>query len=121
MIDHAVFAERAAIREFDDGGLSRAEAEKQTLSEIYNVLIDGIPSGVLGELIAADRLRRDMRIVAEVESSFGHVRFPWGLGWVVADGQGYRPLTMPSKPARLSSCPPWPMAASSTWLRRPSA
>ena len=84
------FAERAAILEFD-GGLTRAEAEKQALAEIYNVLIDGIPSGVLGELIAADRLRRDMRIVAEVESSFGHVRFPRGLGWVVADRQSYRP------------------------------
>jgi hypothetical protein len=92
------FAERAAILEFD-GGLSRAEAEKQALTEIYNVISDGIPSGVLGELIAADRLRRDMRIVAEVEGTFGHIRFPWGLGWVVAEGKGYRPAAS-NEPAR---------------------
>ena len=58
------FAERAAILEFD-GGLTRAEAEKQALAEIYNVISDGIPSGLLGELVGADRLRRDMRIVGE--------------------------------------------------------
>jgi hypothetical protein len=90
MIDHADFAERAAILEFDCG-LTRAEAEKQALAEIYNVVSDGIPAGVLGELVAADRLRRDARVVGEAEATFGHVRFPWGFGWVVADGQSYRP------------------------------
>ncbi len=84
------FAERAAILEFD-GGLTRAEAEKQALAEIYNMLIDGIPSGVLGELVAADRVRRDARVAGEAEATFGHVRFPWGFGWVVADGNSYRP------------------------------
>jgi hypothetical protein len=90
MIDHVDFAERAAVLEYD-GGLTRAEAEKQALFETYNVLIGGIPSGVLGELIAADRLRRDMRVAGEAEATFGHVRFPWGFGWVVADGKSYRP------------------------------
>ena len=83
------FAERAAILEYD-GGLPRADADRQALFEIYNTNIEGIPPGVLGELVAADRLRRDMRVVAEAEALFGHVRFPWGFGWVVADGHSYR-------------------------------
>jgi hypothetical protein len=84
------FAERAAILEFD-GGLSRAEAEKQALAEIYNVTIEGIPPGAFGELIIADRVRRNMRVNGEAEATFGHVRFPWGFGWVVAHDKGYRP------------------------------
>src|SRR4029434_2524059 len=82
--------ERAAILEYD-GGLSRAEAEKQALGEIYNVIYDGIPPGIMGELETADQVRRDMRVAGEAEATFGHVRFPWGFGWVVADGKTYRP------------------------------
>ena len=91
MIDHVDFAERAAILEYD-GGLTRAEAEKQALAEIYHVTIDGIPPGVLGELVAADRVRRDMRVAGEADATFGHVRFPCGFGWVVANEKGYRPV-----------------------------
>jgi len=87
---HDDFSERAAILEFD-GGLSRAEAERQALFEIYDMAIEGVPSGILGELVTADRVRRDTRMATEAEATFGHVRFPWGFGWVVADGKSYRP------------------------------
>jgi hypothetical protein len=90
MIDHVDFAERAAILEYD-GGLTRAEAERQALAEIYVNVSEGVSPGVLGELVAADRVRRDARVAGEAQATFGHVRFPWGFGWVVAEGKGYRP------------------------------
>lgn len=86
----AHFQERAAVLEYDQGML-RADAESQAVREIYDKLIEQRQSGIIGELVAADRHRRDPRICAELQAGFGHTRFPWGLGWVVADGAGYRP------------------------------
>jgi len=91
------FQERAAILEFDQG-MTRAEAEAQAVREIYDIRIKQRMPGIMGELAAADQRRRDQRISAEVEATFGPVGFSWGFGWVVAEGDGYRPA-IPDEPA----------------------
>lgn len=88
----AHFHERAGILEFDQG-MPRAAAESQAVRDIYDRLIEQHLPGIMGELVVADRRRRDLRICAELQSGFGHTRFPWGLGLVVADGAGYRPAS----------------------------
>lgn len=86
-----VFDERAAILEYD-GGLSRADAEAQTVGEFLDrKLAAGVP-GILGELARADLLRRHPDL-APVLADLGlaNVCGPaWGFGHVVAEGETYR-------------------------------
>lgn len=86
--DWGDFAERAAILEFDCG-LSRAEAEAQALREMCDQLPIPAPQGVLGELVEADRWRR--ALPADAAGLVTSARLPWGFGWVVMEGDQYRP------------------------------
>jgi hypothetical protein len=86
------FEERAAILEFDHH-LPRAAAEAQAAAELGIILPGRAPGGVLGELIAASRLRDDSR-VAPVLADLGLAgrRAPaWGVAHVVIEGTTYRP------------------------------
>lgn len=80
--------ERAAILEYECG-MSRADAETQALGELCDRAAAHVPPGILGELVAADRVRRS--VAPEVGSAVGACRLPWGFGWLVAQGERYRP------------------------------
>jgi len=88
------FEERAALLEFD-GGLSRAEAERQALAEIYHALAGcgGRAGGVLGELIRADAQRQAPALEETLHAlGLAGVRAPlWGFGSVVAEQGTWRP------------------------------
>jgi hypothetical protein len=91
---HVDFAERAAILEFD-GGLTRAEAEKQAVRELVDQLQERYRSqtGIVAELAGADH-RRSQPDLAEVLAALGltDVRSPaWGFDAVVPEGDTYRP------------------------------
>jgi hypothetical protein len=93
MVDPADFAERAAILEAD-GGFCRAEAERLALGEILDQRLAETPAGILGELLAADRMRRHPAAQeALAEARVVGRRAPaWGLGHIVsAGGPTYRP------------------------------
>jgi hypothetical protein len=90
------FAERAAIMQFD-GGLSRADAERQALVEIYDMCMSTIPPGVgvLGELLMADRQRRNPALAPSLEAmGLGHMRLPWGFAHIVREGRTHRPADL---------------------------
>ena len=88
------FEERAAVLEFD-GGLSRAEAERQALADIYQELLGcrGRARGILDELIRADARRRAPALEEALQAlGLAGVRAPlWGVGYVVAEQDTWRP------------------------------
>ena len=88
------FEERAAVLEFD-GGLSRAEAERQALAEIYHALAacGGSAGGMLGELIRANAQRQAPALEEALHAlGLAGVRAPlWGFGSVVAEQDTWRP------------------------------
>ena len=83
-------AERAAILEFD-GGLSRGDAEAQAISEALDRARGQAPSGILGELLGADRRLRDPEMTA-LNAALGlHGPLMYGFGFAVAEGDTWRP------------------------------
>jgi len=85
----AFYDERAAIVEYD-GGLSRAEAEAQAVSETYDAITQNerLCRGILGELITAT----SRRFHQHENHDFEGVRAPaWGFDLVVIEGATYRP------------------------------
>lgn len=77
-------------------GMLRADAERQALAELADRLRgDPLrqPTGILGELIAADA-RRQQPELAPLLAALALVgrRAPaWGVGHVICDGRSYRP------------------------------
>jgi hypothetical protein len=88
------FEERAAVLEFD-GGLSRAEAERRALADIYQALLGcrGRARGILDELIRADARRRAPALEEALQAlGLAGVRAPlWGFGHGVAEQDTWRP------------------------------
>jgi hypothetical protein len=88
---HEFFAERAAIAEFD-GGLSRAEAEVQAASELYDLLLDSA-EGVVAELYRAMRVKMHPRLASTLKVA-GLPTEPggdWGIDWVTFENETFRP------------------------------
>jgi hypothetical protein len=83
----AEFDERAAIAEFD-GGLTRSEAEDLATREVYEAMSSNRRTdGILYELIAADRRRRDSEFEAlAAEVGLSRFPYPWGPAHIVPDG-----------------------------------
>lgn len=91
--------ERAAFLEID-GGMPRLAAMVQALAELG---LDGGPGGVLGELIAAGRLRADRRLESVLgELGLAGARAPcWGFAAITPAGPFYAPADIdePTSPA----------------------
>ena len=84
------FVERAAVLEYD-GGLSRAEAERQASGEILDARFAEPVDGILGELAAAASLRCRPEIDIALADLRGCRAMAWGPGWIAPAGRGYRP------------------------------
>jgi hypothetical protein len=82
--------ERAAVLEHDQG-LSRVEAEARAIAEVLDGLADQVPDGILGELIEADRRRRDPELAGAVVNLGLHGPLMYGFGFAVAEGDTWRP------------------------------
>lgn len=90
MIDPVTFAERRAFLEVE-AGLTSAEADRQALGELYEERMRIVPDGILGDLVLADRKRRDPTVTPLLEAmGLNHARVPWGVGYVVREGRTYR-------------------------------
>ena len=95
--------ERAAIIEFD-GGLSRADAESQTIAERVDRRLPELPD-IMGEparkLVRVDRRRRQHSDLAPVQADLGLVnaRYLYGFDHVVADGDDTYRRAMNGEPA----------------------
>lgn len=92
MVDVTDYAERAALIEYE-AGISRAEAERRAWGEILDGCLSRRPDGILGELVLADRRRRDAAMQdALAAAGLVRCRAPaWGFGHVIADGRTWRP------------------------------
>jgi len=91
-VDSVDFAERVAILVVDNE-VAPAEAERQALGEILGRCLAEPPPGILGELVLADRRRRDAAM-QDALAAAGVVRCrapAWGFGHVVPDGRTWRP------------------------------
>jgi hypothetical protein len=87
--------ERAAVRQYD-GGLSRADAETQTIGEFLDRRLPELP-GIMGELARADRRRRHPDLAADL--GLVNARYPYGFDHVVADGDDTYRLAIDGEPA----------------------
>ena len=91
--DFQALIERAAGLQFDNG-LTRSEAESQAIGEhLDRWPANCLYSGLVGELASAVRVKHDPRVEPVLRAiALLTVRAPaWGLGWVMPEGDTYRP------------------------------
>ena len=96
LVTRTDIAERAAILQYDNG-MSRADAERQAVSEAYDRLMPSKPSGIPGEMAQAERTKSDPRlalIMAALKLDSPRFR-AWGFQHIMVEGDTYRPAVAP--------------------------